>query len=47
MAKGDCVVQGGDQILMRRGPITKVDSTTLRLLRDDAQTHERARDATI
>jgi hypothetical protein len=47
MAKGDCVVQGGDQIVMRRGLITKVDSTTVRLLRDDAQTHERAREATI
>lgn len=31
----------GDQINTRRGPITKIDGTTLHLLRADAETHQR------
>ncbi|MGH3769482.1 MAG: hypothetical protein ACRDTX_30775 [Pseudonocardiaceae bacterium] len=45
--KGVSITPGGDQIHLRRGPITKVDNTTLSVLRMDAQTHERAAEAEL
>lgn len=46
-SKGQAVVAGGHEIHLPRGPITKVDNTTLRLLRADAETHLRAQDAQL
>lgn len=45
--KGDAVVPGGDQIITPRGPITRIDQSTIQCLRLDAQTHERALDADL
>lgn len=41
MEKGQAVVSGGDQIITRRGPITKIDHSLIQCLRLDAETHTR------
>ncbi|MGH3548400.1 MAG: hypothetical protein ACRDQU_09870 [Pseudonocardiaceae bacterium] len=45
--KGIAVTTGGHEIVLSRGPITKVDHTTIQLLRMDAATHDRARDVNL
>ncbi len=45
--KGSAIVAGGDAIHLKRGPVTKVDQTTLHLLRQDATTHQRCADAEL
>ncbi len=45
--KGDCIVAGGHQIVLRRGHVTKIDHTTIEQLRADAETHQRAAEAEL
>lgn len=45
--QGMALMAGGDQIITRQGPVTRIDRALMQCLDADAKTHERLADAPL